>query len=206
MSEATSPPAKESTGADEAQDKTTQQPKADAAAAENLEKPTGKNPPEGKPSEQKLALKLPDGSVLDPGAVERIAAYAKERGLSQEQAQELLNREHGAVAAYVEGQKQVLNSARTSWLEEVKSDKEIGGEKYNEAIELSRRLISDFGSEALKQALNETGLGNHPELIRFVYRLAKTRADDKIVRPSAGAGQRKSMEQVFYPEPQKTEA
>jgi hypothetical protein len=28
-------------------------------------------------------------------------------------------------------------------------------------------------SDALKAALNETGIGNHPEVIRFVYRIGQ---------------------------------
>jgi hypothetical protein len=33
-------------------------------------------------------------------------------------------------------------------------------------------VVQNHGTPALRQLLNETGLGNHPELVRFVHRLS----------------------------------
>jgi hypothetical protein len=61
-------------------------------------KPEG-TPPEAKPTEAKVVpekydLKLPEASLLDASHVEKLTAFAKERGLSNDEAQALLEREN----------------------------------------------------------------------------------------------------------------
>ena len=150
-------------------------------------------------------LKLPEGSLLDESAVERTVSYAKERGLTNEQAQAILEREHGAVASYVEAQTKALQTKATAWVAEIKADKEIGGEKFNENVELAKRVIQKHAPENLKKVLNETGLGNHPDLVRMLVSIAKGGAEDKMVIPGAQpAGKPKSTAEILFP-PEKLE-
>lgn len=208
MPEPQTPPAKDTTGA-AAGTAVAEPPKPAAAApgAAPAAAPAASAPQQGsqgQPAEIKLAM--PKDSLLDAGAVERIASFAKERGLTQEQAQAILERESGAVAAYAEGQQQTLEKHKSAWVEDLKADKELGGAAFNETVEIAKRVVESFGTEALKKALNETGLGNHPEVVRVFARIGKQMGDDKFVRPTAGAGVKRSPEEIFYPEQPKTEA
>lgn len=146
---------------------------------------------------EKYELKLPDGSLLDPKAIEGIAAFAKEQGLSQTQAEKLLMRDHEAMARFVEGQNEQLQKSSQQWAEQVKEDQEIGGEKLQESLDSARRFIKQFGSEKLVSELETSGLGNHPELVRLCARAGKLLANDKLVTGNAGNAS-KSIEEVFY--------
>ena len=147
---------------------------------------------------EKYELKLPENSTLNAASVEKIASFAKERGLSQDQAQALLEREHSAVKENADKQQESLKTAQNAWLEQAQKDTEIGGDKFKENAELSKRVVERFGSDALKKALNETGLGNHPELVRMIVRIGKAMSEDQLVLPGAGAGEKKNMADTFY--------
>jgi len=180
---------------------------AKPAAAEGAEpaKPAAPAKPEApQPSEIKLAV--PEGSYLDATVVERIAAESKARGLTQEQAQARLNEAHEAVATYAKGQQDELETEKKMWLDMLKADKEIGGVAFDENVTLAKRAVDAFGSDSFKKALNESGLGNHPELVRTFARIGRSIADDKFVRPGHTPAAKKTPEQVFYPDTPTKEA
>lgn len=177
------------------------EPAPDAPASEPTKEPA-KEPEKAKPvAPEKYDLKLPSGSLLEKSAVERIASYAKERGLSQEDAQSLLERESQAVSGFAEAQRAELEGKVESWKQEVEDDKEIGGAAFKQNVELAHRVLARYGSPSLRQALNETGLGNHPELVRVFVRIGKAMADDQLVMPGTQSAGKRPIEEVFYGNP-----
>lgn len=143
-------------------------------------------------------LKLPKDSALDEGVVDEIAEFAKEQGLSNDQAQNILEREDKAVKEYANAQVEGLKEKSTQWVEEAKNDKELGGENFKENVEHAHRALEKFGSKQLKDTLESTGLGNHPELVRVFSRIGKAMADDTIVRPGSEGSKQKSAEEIMY--------
>lgn len=147
-----------------------------------------------------ISLKLPEGSLLDPALVEKTAAYAKERGLSQEQAQGLLERESEAATAHQDRLLANHKAMTAKWIEDVKADKEIGGAAFVQSTEDARRALTRFGSEAFRKILDDTGYGNHPEIVRVFAAVGRAMKDDKLVPGTAGAGgSKKSPAEVMYP-------
>jgi len=154
---------------------------------------------ETKPAEVKYDLKLPEKSPLDAAHVEKIAAFAKERGFSQEQAQAVLERESAIVAEQAERQKAAVAEKVNSWLPMAKTDKEIGGEAFAQNAEIAKRVVERFGTPEFKQALNETGLGNHPELVRVFVRIGKQMTEDQLVLPGSQVrSEPKGAAEVLY--------
>lgn len=162
-------------------------------------KPIEEKKPEAKP----LELKLPEGSHLTAKDVEKVVARSKELNLTPEQAQAELNRESELVKSFVEGEKQKFAKEVTAWVDEAKKDPEIGGEKFAQSAEAAKRVVNRFGTEAFKKALNESGLGNHPELVRVFVRIGKAMTDDQLVLPSGNPTAPRSAAEVLYGEPTK---
>lgn len=128
-----------------------------------------------------------ESKPLDSVRSEWFTKTAKELKLTQEQAQQLvkigLNRE-------VES-KSIAEEASNRWLSELPSDKEFGGDKLTENIAIAKRAIAEFGTPELSALLNETKLGNHPEVIRAFYRAGlKISPDNKFV--AGGSGNQKA--------------
>ena len=128
-----------------------------------------------------IALTAPEGVEVDAAA---IATWATEQGLTQAQAEAVLGREVSAKQSAAEALADQVTAAQTEWLEAAKADPEIGGAKFDASAESARRAIAAYGSDALKKALDETGLGNHPELIRVFAKIGAAMREDSF----AGAG------------------
>jgi len=157
--------------------------------------PKTEDAPPAKVVPEKYDLKLPDGSILETSVVDRIAAIAKERGMSQEEAQSFLNEQNQSVATFVEERKK-------SWFEAVKGDKEFGGDAFTVNAELAKRVVQRFDpSGELQAELDKMGYGNHPAMFKFVTRIGKAMSEDQLVVPGAQTGTtKKSMEEIFYGE------
>ncbi len=145
-------------------------------------------------------LKLPENSPLGKEHLERIASEAKERGLSEKDAQDLLDRDVALIATFKEKQIEETKQLSDQWLVSSKDDKEFGGETFVQNAELAKRVVSRFGSDEFKKAVNESGLGNHPELVRFCVRIGKAMKEDQLVMPGSQTKSEKvPIEKKFYP-------
>lgn len=147
---------------------------------------------------EKYDLKLPEGSRLQPARLEKIQALAKEKGLSQEQAQLIVDRENDAVTDFHARSLEAYAAEEQKWMRAAQDDKEIGGENLKVASEHSKRVLDQFASEELKKELTESRLGNHPELVRLLYRIGKAMHPKGLVTPSnqGGATRGKTAEEV----------
>lgn len=185
-------------------DPNVQPPAAPAAPSVPPAQTPPAEPPKSEPASpakivpEKYDLKIPDGALITAADVERIAAFAKERGLSNEEAQAVLERDNANIISYQENQKAQLEKLKTDWVEQVKSDKEIGGAVFNESIELSKRVIERFGSQELKQQLDATGFGNHPELVRIFSKIGKAMSEDKLVIVNRQDQPKKTLAEKMY--------
>lgn len=147
---------------------------------------------------EKYDLKLSDGSQLDSAYLEKFSSFAKEKKLTQEQAQEFLGREEMALKSYADKQAQEFEQLKTQWVSDVKNDPEIGGEAFTKNVELAHRALEKFGTQKFIEELNQTGYGNHPELVRIFSRIGKLISEDKMVSPGSVSGGTKTYEDIFY--------
>lgn len=187
--------------AEAAKPSTTEAPKAEGEKAAEAKPETKETKPadgEKKALPEKYELKLPKDSALSPEHIEKLSAYAKEQGLSNEQAQGLLERESQAVSEYASSQLAKMKEAQESWVETAKGDKEIGGEAFKQNAELAKRVVERYATEDFRKELNKTGLGNHPELLRVFTRIGKAMSEDQLVIPGVQTAGKKSIASVLY--------
>lgn len=130
-------------------------------------------------------FKAPEGRAFDEQIIKEYSDVAKELNLTQENAQKLLDR---IAPKLQERQMQQLEAVRTEWAEAATADKEFGGEKLQENLAIAKTALDKFGTPELRSLLNQSGLGNNPEVIRFMYRAGKAISGDRFVAPSVGAG------------------
>jgi hypothetical protein len=148
----------------------------------------------------KYDLKPPENSPLPPKAVESLMSYAKEKGMTNDEAQALLERESGAVATYVDEQKATLDKLSEEWVSEIKKDPELGGNNFSKTLELSRRALEKFGTPELKEELEKTSLGNYPAFVKFAVAIGRAMDNDSFVKAGNEPPKLKSNAEVFYPE------
>ena len=140
---------------------------------------------EGAPETYEFNDKVADApDVLDPEVLTAFGEVAKELDLPQEAAQKVLDKVAPVIQAR---QAEQVEKARIDWAEESKSDQEFGGETFETNLEVAKTALNAFGTDPFKQLLSESGLGNHPEVIRFMYRAGKAISEDSYVGNSQGA-------------------
>ncbi|MBR0568368.1 hypothetical protein J5J83_19780 [Azoarcus sp. L1K30] len=139
-----------------------------------------------------------DGGAIDQELAGDIKATAKDLGLTQAQAQKLADLAAKRTAAANTQQQEMIAKARTEWADQARADSEFGGEALESNLATAKKALDTFGSPELKALLNESGLGNHPEIIRAFYRAGKAISEDRIVTGGAG-GQRAPDARRLYP-------
>jgi len=123
----------------------------------------------------------PEGVAMDAEVGNNLKAFAKEKGLSQEDAQKLADMGFAAVQKTQAAFQDQLTKMQAQWVADTRADKEFGGDKLAENLAVAKRALDTYGSEALVKLLNESGLGNHPEIIRYNFRVAQALNEDKLI-------------------------
>lgn len=144
-------------------------------------KTEGEKKPEGAP--ESYEFKAPEGVSFGEGVIGAFSEVAKELNLSQDAAQKVLDKMAPAIQAR---QMEQIEAARNTWAEAAKADKEFGGEKLDENLATAKKAIDTFGTPEFRALLNDSGFGNHPEVIRVFYRAGKAISEDRFV---AGGGE-----------------
>jgi hypothetical protein len=127
-------------------------------------------------------FKMPEGIVIDEPGLEALKATAKDLNLSQDAAQTLVDQ----AVAMRQRDVDAIVAVRQEWLDASKADKEFGGDKLDENLAVAKRGLEAYGTPALSALLNETGLGNHPEIIRLLVKAGRTASEDRIVTGRTG--------------------
>ena len=140
---------------------------------------------QGAPDNYEFNSKVADApQELDSEVLTAFGDVAKELDLPQEDAQKVLDK----VAPVIqERQAKMLEQVRADWASESQSDEEFGGEALTENLNVAKQALDAFGTDAFKSLLQETGFGNHPEIIRFMYRAGKALSEDSYIGNSEGA-------------------
>lgn len=149
-------------------------------------------------------LKLPDGSALEASHLETTATFAKELGLSNEHAQKLAERESSIVNEHVDSLMSQHQAQVKQWADDVRADKEIGGSHLESSVNAARKVLQRFGNAELTQELEKSGMGNHPEVIRFLSKVGKAMAEDQPGGGATPATNRISTADALFPTTAKT--
>ena len=143
---------------------------------------------------------LPEGVTLNEGLLEQAAPLFKELGLNQEQAQKLVDFQASQVEAGQQGQMDAFNQLKNDWVDQAKKDPEIGGEKFDENIGIAKEALTKFGSEGLTKLLNDFGMGNHPEMIRFMAKVGRLTKEDVPDDSGNPVGKPRDHVGILYPQ------
>jgi hypothetical protein len=132
-------------------------------------------PPPASGAPEAYEFKAPEGVTLDPSLVTEATPIFKELGLSQEAAQKLVDFYTAKSASTNETLTKAVDDMRASWREAVANDKDIGSKLDSVKVELGRAKdkLSTEVRAAFDEAMNTTGMGDHPGIVKGLYELAK---------------------------------
>ncbi|QRU18712.1 peptidase [Klebsiella pneumoniae] len=170
-----------------------QQEKADNQDGEQ-QKTEKEQKQEGAP--EKYEFQAGEGVELDAEALKDFEPVARELNLTNEQAQKLVDAYPKILAGVQQRQADAWQAQTEEWAATVKADKDIGGDKLTANLGVAQRALDTFGTPALKEYLNGTGLGNHPELVKAFVKVGKAMSEDGVVTGKE-SGQRSAAEVLY---------
>lgn len=125
-------------------------------------------------------LRFPEGMKAGDKTLSEFQAFAQEHNLSREQAQKALDYAGPRIKAAVEGQHRLWHEQQKTWTTRARG---IFGQNAEHALEVARSVYqlsdknplvtSQAQAAKLREVLNLTGAGNHPEVVRLFFRLGK---------------------------------
>jgi len=151
-------------------------------------------------------LKEPKDSLLTTSHIEEVKKYARKNEMSNEQAQELLNRDAHTVESFLELQVKDHEVRIDNWQKDIEADPDWGGDNFKQTVIYAKDALDQFGTSDLKDLLKNSGYGNHPEVMKVFAKIGKEIKSDNFIHKGEGPGhkQEKSMEDIFYGDPVQT--
>jgi hypothetical protein len=131
------------------------------------------------PEDGKYDLKMPEGVEVDQALLDTMAPQFKELGLTTKQAQALTDKFVEAQTKQAETQQAGWAKTVSDWVDQAKADPEMGGAKWDGTVKAATSVVAKFGNDGLKEYLNASGAGNHPEMIRFMAKVGAMIGEDR---------------------------
>lgn len=148
-------------------------------------------------------LTLPEGFEKNE-TFTAFGEWAKEAGIDHPNAQKLIDMYAAQAAANAKASNDYWTKTNEDWQREVKNDPELGGDKLQGHLQTISKLLNnpEFVDPKFREALDFTGAGNHPAVVRTLARIAKALTEGASVagNPPGGQGQRPpSLAEALYP-------
>ena len=148
--------------------------------------------PEGAPEKYEFAA--PEGQQFDDTVIGAFSEVAKELNLPQDAAQKVLDKMAPVIQAR---QAEQIQAVRVEWAETAKVDKEFGGEHLAANLAVAKKGLDAFASPEMRKLLDDSGFGNHPEVIRTFFRAGKAISEDGFVGGRANSAQPNDARRLY---------
>ena len=157
-------------------------------------------------------LKFPEGFDRNEDALKTLTdALADEKLSPQERAQALVDLYTGGMQEAADAVATQWREERSKWVEATKALPKIGGDKLDASLGKIAKLIDEFGvttdthgvvskelGEEFRQIMDDSGLGDHPTIVRFLVNVADAFSEGKPVSGDP-AGSDRTQAQKMYP-------
>lgn len=169
--------------------------------------PEAMTPPPAAPAPERYDLLL-EGFAIDPALVQNADPVLREIGLSNDAANKLLPVARDIMARTQENLVRQIEDAaavqKRTWYEAFVADPDIGGVRKNETEHLAAKALDALGyvqGHPFRTALNDSGFGNHPDMLRAFRRLGEMVGEDAgLVRPMTASARTRPVWERLYPD------
>jgi hypothetical protein len=142
---------------------------------------------------------LPEGVAVDPESLAAATDLFRASSLDQEQAQKFIDLAVSREQAAARKGAQAFVDLQNRWVSEIKADPDIGGNRLAASLASASRAIDRLAVPGLREALNLTGAGNHPAVVKAFVRLGQMISEDRFLpgKDAAPAAPRSPAEVIY---------
>jgi hypothetical protein len=172
-------------------------PAAPAAPAAAPAAPEAALISEAPPAVEAFELRVPEGVKADESLLKEFGPLAKGLGMKSADAQKIVDLYATRVQAQAKAADEAFAKQQGAWKDEVKADKEIGGQNFDQTRVEVGRFFNAFDKDgSVRKAISQLGLGNHPAIVRLAVRAAKLLREDGVVAAGAPGGERSEEDKL----------
>ena len=142
---------------------------------------------------------LPEGMEMNEAQLATFLPIAKDLNLTQEQAQKLVALDAEQKRAGQQAQEQASSDMIEGWREETRTDPELGGANLQQTLAHTSVFLNKFATPALRQLLDDSGIGNNKEAIRLFAAAGKAMGEDGVIPGGSVNSAKKTQAQLLYP-------
>lgn len=162
-------------------------PEPDAAPRENILAPEGDKEAEAAAlppiDPASYEITIPDSMTVDEGLLTEFRTLAAESRLPPTAAQPLMDLYAKAMNTHIAALQASDDAVKASWMTTTNALPDFQGPTRETSLAAVDRVMAEFASPALRTFLNETGLGNHPDLVQMVLKVGKFLGEAKPPTP-----------------------
>lgn len=145
------------------------------------------------------SLAIPDDMEVDEAARDSFLKLANENKLPKAVVEQLVELQTGLARQASDRASQLVEQMQADWRKETEADPEIGGDKLEGVLSTIGKAIDQYGDDSLREAMEMTGAGNHPAVIRFVHKLASQLVETSGPVPGNASPGQQTAAQILFP-------
>ena len=180
-------------------------PEAKDAAAPAAPQEQGDAAETQAPADEPFAIAAPEGAEAYQADFDRFAGdmdgwlRANPNATAREALAEAASRQARLAGEGQASMAQQRSDQICAWEGELRADKEFGGEAYDANVATAVKGLEAVGSPELRQVLDQTGMGSHPEIVRAFKKVGELVADAPFATSAQPAQSAKSAASRMYP-------
>lgn len=142
-----------------------------------------------------------NGEIVDNSRsdVSLVSSLSKELNLSQEQAQKLFSIGGEQLTSFNNA---LIERAKQQWINDVINDEQLGGANYNATKHNVTTAIKNFADNDFKNVLIQSGIAEHPSVVRFLNNVGKAYGQDNEIINSNTTVSKKSKYAIYDNSPE----
>jgi hypothetical protein len=141
---------------------------------------------------------VPQGIDASDPVVGAFAAAAADAGVTPETAQRLVDAAGPEIVKAMTAPYQAWKDLQENWQTQVRNDPEIGGAKFDRVVlPTIVKAMARYGDPGLREALETTGAGNNPAIIRTLYTLSRMVTEGRLVQGNPVQSMKSAAERMY---------
>jgi len=151
----------------------------------------------------KYEFKAPEGQALDAVQIEAYSPLFKELGLSQENAQKLIDKSFEVLPKLIEARDtaiaQEIAKEDAVKVKATREDPEFGGDKFEASAKIANMALAKFGRPGLAKKLLDAGLHSDPDMVHLLWNVGQKLGESIPPAPGDASAQKPALTSVLYP-------
>lgn len=145
-------------------------------------------------------ITFPEGMTVQDADRDSFLGILNNREMTPaQQAQALVDLQATVAQQASEAGSQAWTDMQDQWVNEVRNDPDVGGQRFDANIANIGKLIDEFGSDELRAVMDITGAGNNVHVVKFLANVASRLTEGSQISGGNPTMTEASVADLMYP-------